>query len=56
MINESAELYYNVIKPQYIEANHLYNINWIQGVLSGKEEQEREVLRNDQFILQLDWE
>ena len=56
VINESTELYSNVVKPQYIEANHLYNIGWIQGVLSGKEEQDKEVLRTDQFILQLDWE
>lgn len=52
-INETRHRYETIVRP-YIEKNQL-NPQWVYNIIDGKSEQDRILLRTDQFILLPTW-
>lgn len=51
MVRETAQMYEEVVKPNYITGMDMKHCNWIYNVLEGKAEVDLRVLENEHFML-----
>ncbi len=53
MFRETAQIYYELIKPEYVDKYP--TAAWIENVLDGSKEKENEIYSNSLFLLQKDY-
>ena len=55
MIRETSQLYFDIVKPIYIDSMDMSHCNWMQSILNCEKETELRVFENQYFMLQKDW-
>ena len=55
VVNETAEIYAQVVQPHYINSMDMAHCDWIYNILDCKKEVDLRVFENELFMLQKDW-
>ena len=55
VVTETAELYKNIVKPEFLDPMDMSHCNWIYSILSGEKEKENIIFQNDLFMIEKDY-
>ena len=55
VVRETAEVYRDIVKPNFLDPMNMDHCNWIYSILSGEKEQENIIFQNEYFILEKDY-
>ena len=55
MVRETAEMYRDIIKPNFIDSMDMSHCNWVYAMLDGEKEVDLRVHEHETFYLQKDY-